>query len=203
MRRHSLVLAATAAALLAPLPAMATGVFLNGTKVDGAITNTKLEKCGVEFDAKGNVLLNCPGIKLETQGGATAGNDASKLDEVPVMTRKYFLVTEQAVQGNTEFDVDLYINSKPVRTLKNDEDQIVVDITKHITAGRNKVLFVARKKPITGARKSFSPEHFFRVIIGEGNAAGDKVMIDNPIISFKRTAAETADVSEEFVLTTR
>ena len=35
MRRHSLVLAATAAALLAPLPAMATGVFLNGTKVDG------------------------------------------------------------------------------------------------------------------------------------------------------------------------
>lgn len=203
MRRLTLAPVAAALALLAPLPAMAVGVYLNGTKVDGALTNTKLEKCRVEFDAKGNVLLDCPGIKLQTSTGEPAP-DASRLaDETPVMTKKYFLVTEQSVKGNTEFDIDLYINSKPIRTLKNDEEQIVIEVTQHIQPGKNKVLFVARKKPITGARKSFSPEHFFRVIIGEGNAAGDKVMIDNPVVTFKRTAAETQDVSEEFVLTTR
>ncbi|MFN7130575.1 MAG: hypothetical protein ACK4N5_00735 [Myxococcales bacterium] len=203
MRRHHLAPLLVAALCLAPAPALAVDVFLNGTKVNGLISSTKLEKCGVEFDAKGDLLLSCPGIKLETQGGGTPTTGSKLGADEGVMTKKYFLVTEQAAQGHAEFDIDLYVNAKPVRTLKNDEEQIVIDITKHISPGRNKVLFVARKKPLTGARKSFSPEHFFRVIIGEGNAAGDKVMIDNPVITFKRTAAETEDVSEEFVLTTR
>jgi hypothetical protein len=64
------------------------------------------------------------------------------------------------------------------------------------------VLLTARKV-VAGERKSYSPQHYFKVIIGEGNVGGDNVMIDNPIIRFQRTAADTKDVSEEFTLTTR
>lgn len=32
---------------------------------------------------------------------------------------------------------------------------------------------------------------------------GDNVMIDNKLVHFQRTAADTQDVSEEFTLTTR
>ena len=32
---------------------------------------------------------------------------------------------------------------------------------------------------------------------------GDNVMIDNKLVQFQRTAADTQDVSEEFTLTTR
>jgi hypothetical protein len=56
---------------------------------------------------------------------------------------------------------------------------------------------------VVGTPKSYSPQHYFKVIIGEGNVGGDNVMIDNPIIRFQRTAADTKNVSEEFTLTTR
>ena len=47
-----------------------------------------------------------------------------------------------------------------------------------------------RAKGIPPSRKSFSSEHVYRVIVGEGNVGGDNVMIDNPLVKFERTAAE-------------
>jgi hypothetical protein len=101
-----------------------------------------------------------------------------------------------------EYDIDLYINSKWIRKLRNNEEQIITEITRYLQPGKNTVLFTARKVAV-GSRKSYSPQHYFKVIIGEGNVGGDNVMIDNPIIRFQRTAADTKDVSEEFTLTTR
>ena len=195
----------TLAVVLLPGAALAGNfsVFLNGTKVDG-LTSTKIDKCGVEFDARGNVLLNCPGyaVKVEGAGGGAAAAGPQAPVSSGFVTKRYFLVTEQAQQGASDFDIELFINSKFIRRLKSDDDQIVTEVTKHLSAGKNVVNFIARKK--TGAaRKSFSPEHFYRVIIGEGNAAGDRVMIDNPLITWQRNAAETQDVSEELTLDAR
>ncbi len=182
--------------------ALAGSVFLNGTKVDG-LANTKIDKCSVEFDAKANVLLNCPGYAVKVEGAGTATTLKDEQAAVPgVMTRRYFLVTEQAQQGATDYDIEMYVNAKFIRRLKSDDEQIVTEITKHLSPGKNSVTFIAKKR--TGAaRKSFSPEHFFRVIVGEGNASGDRVMIDNPLVTFSRNAAETQDATEEFTLTTR
>jgi hypothetical protein len=118
------------------------------------------------------------------------------------ITRRYWLVTEQSVPGMTEYDIDLYINSTWVRKLRNNEDQIITDITRYLQPGKNVVLMMAHKVA-AGSRRSESPQHMFKVIIGEGNEGGGRVMIDNPLLRFQRTAAETEDLSEEFTLTTR
>jgi hypothetical protein len=123
-------------------------------------------------------------------------------DAPPTLTRRYWLVTEQSVPGMAEYDIDLYINSKWIRKLRNNEEQIITEITRHLQPGKNIVLFSAQKV-VMGTPKSYSPQHYFKVIIGEGNVGGANVMIDNPIIRFQRTAADTKNVSEEFTLTTR
>ncbi|HEX8441472.1 hypothetical protein [Archangium sp.] len=118
------------------------------------------------------------------------------------ITRRYWLVTEQSVPGMTEYDIDLYINSKWVRKLRNNEPQVITDITRDLLPGKNTVLMMAHKVAAS-SRRSESPQHVFKVIIGEGNEGGGRVMIDNPLLRFQRTAAETQDQSEEFTLTTR
>lgn len=123
-------------------------------------------------------------------------------EEPARITRRYWLVTEQSVPGMTEYDIDVYVNSKWVRKLRNNEDQVVTELTRHLLPGQNTILFTARKA-VGSTRRSLSPSHVFKVIIGEGNMGGGNLMIDNPLVRFQRTAADTQDVSEEFTLTTR
>ncbi|MFE8597608.1 hypothetical protein [Archangium violaceum] len=118
------------------------------------------------------------------------------------ITRRYWLVTEQPSVGMAEYDIDLYINSRWVRKLRSAEDQVIAEITRELQAGTNTVQMIARKVA-AGSRRSESPQHVFKVIIGEGNEGGGNVMIDNPLIRYQRTAAETEDLSEEFTLITR
>lgn len=118
------------------------------------------------------------------------------------ITQRYWLVTEQTVPGMAEYDIDVFINSVWLRKLRGNEDQVVMDITRNLLPGANTVTLIARKVA-TGTRRSNSPKHLFRVIIGEGNEGGGNVMIDNPLIHFQKTAADTQDATQEFTLTTR
>ncbi|MBU8899413.1 hypothetical protein KRR26_27735 [Corallococcus sp. M34] len=118
------------------------------------------------------------------------------------LTQRYWLVTEQSVPGMTEYDIDLYLNSRWVRKLRNNEEQVVMDITKNLLPGDNTVTLIAHKSAV-GSRRSVSAQHVFRVIMGEGNEGGGNVMIDNPLIRFQATAADTQDITKEFTLTTR
>ncbi|WNG38103.1 hypothetical protein F0U61_33810 [Archangium violaceum] len=118
------------------------------------------------------------------------------------ITRRYWLATEQSAPGMTEYDIDLFINSKWVRKLRNGEEQVITELTRYLLPGKNTVTMMAHKVA-ADSRRSESPQHVFKVIIGEGNEGGGNVMIDNPLIRFQRTAAETEDLSEEFTLTTR
>ncbi|HVG64413.1 MAG TPA: hypothetical protein VNA24_37975 [Hyalangium sp.] len=219
------------AALMAPATASAASVYLNGVRIDG-VTNQKFEKATVRIDEKGDVHINAPGYAVRVESApapaasvapppvapapaapaaaapapaaaapATPPPDPGP-EAPPTLTRRYWLVTEQPVPGMAEYDIDLYINSKWIRKLRNNEEQIITEITRYLQPGKNTVLFTARKVAV-GSRKSYSLQHYFKVIIGEGNVGGDNVMIDNPIIRFQRTAADTKDVSEEFTLTTR
>lgn len=186
------------ALLLASGTALAGSVYLNGVKIDG-VTNQKFEKATVRIDEKGNVLIEAPGYAVKQVEGGPGDVPAPTSG---VIRKQYFLVTEQNVVGMSEYDVDLYVNSKWVRKLKSSEDQIVTEITKNLIPGRNTVMFIA-KKNAPEARKSLSPSHFFRIIIGEGTMSGDHVMIDNPVVKFERTAANTDDVTKEFPLIAR
>ncbi|QDE89981.1 hypothetical protein BHS06_13975 [Myxococcus xanthus] len=222
--------AALAAALaLAPFGAHAGSVFLNGVKIDG-VTNQKFEKATVRIDEAGNVHIDAPGYAArvtavtppappaaspQVPAPATPGPAAPAANAPPAaqqapgapsppgrLTQRYWLVTEQTVPGMTGYDIDVFINSTWLRKLRGNEDQVVVDITRNLRPGANKVTFIARKGNPGDARSS-SPAHVFRVIIGEGNEGGGNVMIDNPILRFQKTAADTQDATQEFTLTTR
>jgi hypothetical protein len=202
------------ALLLVPVAAGAKAVYLNNVRIDNVqgIRNLKLEKATVRIDDKGDIFIDAPGyqIKIVDQGAGGSGGQSSTSTAVVTdenvadakLTRRYFLVTEQTAPGLTDFDIDVYVNSKWIRKLKNADEQTYVEITRHLVPGRNTVLLNARKVG-SGARKSFSPEHVFRVIIGEGNVGGSHVMIDRPLVDFKRTAADQENVSKEFSFVTR
>jgi hypothetical protein len=218
------------AALMAPASALAASVYLNGVKIDG-LTGQKFEKATVRIDEKGDVYIDAPGYRVTSTTTTVPITPAPAPTPAPVaaapapapapapvatpapakapepdgpatLTRRYWLVTDQSVPGMTEYEFDLYINSRWVRKLRNNEEQVITEITRELQPGKNTILFSARKVAV-GERKSYSPRHYFKVIIGEGNQGGDNVMIDNPIIKFQRTAADTKDDSEEFTLTTR
>jgi hypothetical protein len=177
---------------------LAGSVYLNNVNIDG-VTGQKFEKATVRIDEKGNVFIDAPGYAVkQVEGTPRAASGGSG-----TLTQRYFMVTEQTAVGMTEYDIDVYINAKWVRKLRNADEQIVSDITKHLVPGKNTILFQAKKTGLKGSRKSFSGEHLYRVIFGEGNSSGDHVMIDNPQVKFERNAAQSDDVSQEFVLTTR
>jgi hypothetical protein len=206
------------AALMAPALASARSVYLNGVQIDG-VTQQKFEKATVLIDEKGDVYIDAPGYaaRVVTPPAAPAPAAPAPAASTPPaapaatapgaeaparLTQRYFLVTQQSVPGMAEYDIDVYINSKWIRKLRGSEDQVIQDVTRNLQPGKNTILLTARKTS-AGERKSYSPQHTFKVIIGEGNVGGDNVMIDNPVIQFQRTAADTQDVSEEFTLTTR
>jgi hypothetical protein len=183
--------------LLAAASAFAGSVYLNGVRIDG-VTNQKFDKVNVRIDEQGNLFIEAPGYNVRQVEGSS-----EPTKEPPgVLTRKYFLVTEQNVVGMTEYDIDVYVNSKWLRKLRSTDEQIVTDITAKLQPGKNTVLLIA-KKATGGTRKSFSKEHVFRVIIGEGQMSGDHVMIDHPVVKFERTAADANDQTQEFTLVTR
>lgn len=213
--------------VLLPLPALAT-VFLNGVRIDGLTNQTFDKVSSVRIDEQGNIHIVAPGYTVKTMEvpalaapapaappvapaapAPTAAPVAPAAPQTPApttaptrITQRYWLVTEQSAQGKTEYDIDLFINSAWVRKLRNGEGQVITELTRYLRPGKNTVRMMA-SKVLTGPRRSQSAEHTFQVIIGEGNEGGGRVMIDKPLIRFQRTAAQTEDVTEEFVLTTR
>lgn len=157
------------------------------------------EKCkSVKITSDGDVKVECPGYDLKPAEPAKSVQAA-----VPAQVSKtYWLVTEQTKVGDTQFDIDVYINSKWIQRVKNEDKQLVLDITKHLVPGVNKVLFTA-KKDLSGGRRSASPNVFYRLFIGGGQSGRGEVVIDSVVADVRRTAAETEDVIEEREFTVR
>lgn len=118
------------------------------------------------------------------------------------ITKRYFMAVEQTAPGMTEFDIDVYVNAKYLMTIKNDTDAEALDITRYLSPGKNTVTFEA-KKLSQGPRKSYSKEHVFSIVIGEGNEGGGRVLIDNSLAKFSRTAADAESISQDFSITAR
>ncbi len=184
------------------LTILLASVFLNGVNVDG-LRSQAFEKCqSVRIDARGDVHLDCPGYQIE---GAPAPVPvhvpavAVSAIARPALAKHYWLVTEHSEGGAAQYDVDIFVNSKWIRKVKSSEEQIVLEITKYLSPGPNKMLFAATKH-LEAGRKSASPGAYVKVIVGEGESGGNNVMIDNPLIECRRTAAETENLNEEFTI---
>ncbi|OGQ90530.1 MAG: hypothetical protein A2289_08425 [Deltaproteobacteria bacterium RIFOXYA12_FULL_58_15] len=181
-----------------PGMAAAGSVFLNGVNIDG-VTNKAFENCQVQIDVAGNVHITAKGYTAELPTPTAATPAAADVGPSGPATRRYWLVTEKSAPGMSQYDIDMFINSKWVRKFRDQEQQVVMEVSKYLQAGKNKIHFVA-KKDLGTARRSTSPQHYFRIIIGEGNEGGRNVMISRKLVEYKRTAMETQNSQDEFVL---
>jgi len=177
---------------------LVASVFLNGVNVDGLRSQT-FEKCtAVRIDERGNVNLDCPGYRVEQQAAAPAA-PVVPAATAAALTRHYWLISEDRDGAATQYEVDVFVNGKFVRKVKAGEPQVVLEITKHLHPGVNKVLFAATKHA-DGGRASVSPASWLKLVVGEGEAGANTVTIDNPLFESRRTAAESDNVNEEFTL---
>jgi hypothetical protein len=173
-------------------------IFLNGVNIDG-LRNQSFEKCrSAKIDDRGDIRLDCPGYQVEGPKGEAV--PAQPAAFVPTsITKHYWMVSENQDSINAQYDMDVFVNSKWVRKIKAGEPQIVLEITKYLNPGPNKILFAATKH-IEQGRKGTAPTSFLKVTVGEGESGGNTVMIDNPLLECKRTAAEIENVNEEFTI---
>jgi len=191
-------------------PLLLATIFLNGVNIDGLRGQT-FERCKtVKIDERGDVHLDCPGYQVETQKPAAPAVPASARTApaapaapAAAITKRYWLVTEQTEQGAAQYDMDVFINSKWLRKFKSGESQVVLEITKFMNPGPNKLIFAATKQIEGGQRKSASPTAYLKAMVGEGEAGGNNVMIDNLLLEVKRTAAEVENINQEFTVNAR
>ncbi len=221
-RMRPLALAIAAALLGASAPAAAApSVSLNGVPIDG-VTSQKFENCTVVIDDKGNLDIQAKGYAVKgaeaprTPGQAQRAGSGGGVSSspppngssagaysfgAPQVTRRYFLVTEQTPPG-PQFDLAIFINAQWIREVKSTEPSLVMEITKYLRPGSNKLTLAATKR-LGGERLAFSRDVALRVVVGEGNVGGDHVMIDVPLVETSRTALEMDDKTEEFVIDAR
>ncbi len=180
----------------------AGSIYLNGTRIDG-VTNQKFEKCTVTIDAEGNVHIDAPGYAVQGSEGNKSKTDSdTQVSNSTAPTRRYWLVKEENYPGKTQYDIDIYINSVWFKRIRSNDEQVVQEITKYLSPGRNVFHFAATKN-IGKQRKSFSKQVYMRIIIGEGNIGGNNVMIEKPLIQYTRTANETQNFNDEYTITVR
>jgi hypothetical protein len=206
MRALALALA-TAAAVVAGPASAGPALTLNGVPIDG-VTSQRFENATVVVDERGDIHIQAKGYAVKATTEAPRSVESSprtastdRTGASGKLSRRYFLATEQAPPG-TQYDLAIFINAQWIREVKSSESQVVMEITKYLRAGANKVLLAATKR-IPGDRLSYSKDVTLKVVVGEGNVGGDHVMIDNPLVEMTRTAAEIDDRTEEYVLEAR
>ncbi len=219
------------ASMFVALPAGAASIFLNGVNIDGIVGET-FKNCTVQIDGKGDVYITAKGYQIQSVGGGgtatstpvptnpapvavvPAAPGAAQAPAAPVapqsaitptgpISMRYWLVSENAAPGMSQYEIDVYINNSHVKRVSGKEAQVVLDITNYMKAGENTVYLVATKDT-TGGRKSTSPQHSLKVIIGESSKSDSKeVYIDKEVLSYTRTAAEDRNFSDMFKVTAR
>ena len=202
------------AAALAVSGAAVTGpsVTLNGVPIDGA-TSQRFDNATVVIDEKGNIHIEVKGYAVRTDDGTPARPSTpagpkpavatapatTAAPQPPIVTRRYFLATEHTPPG-TGYDLAIFINAQWIREVKANEPQVVMEITKYLRPGPNRLVLSATKRP---ERPSTSKDVVLRVLVGEGNIGGDHVMLENTLVEMVRNAAETGDRTEEFSIDAR
>jgi hypothetical protein len=93
--------------------------------------------------------------------------------------------------------VDVFINDQLVTKVRSSEDPVVLDVTRFVNAGGNRVRMVATKRLESG-RVSHSPTDSLEVQLGEGTQNGRTVTVNRVLATFRRDASETTSIREDF-----
>jgi hypothetical protein len=194
---------ASALAFLLALPAAAAGLFVNGVQADG-IRNTAFQNCDVRIDEAGNIHITAKGYSVAAVGAVTpsAAVPAATAPAAPsqgALTRRYFLVGLAGRPGESQWEIDVFVNAKFVRKITDREAQTTIEVTKYMNVGRNTVHVQAARVMPLGPRSS-SPQAFVEVVVGEGNHSGGALLVSNPIVRYRKTAAQSGTEVRDWVV---
>ena len=167
MKKLAFVAAGLIVFLSSPLMAIgAPTVTINGYNVTG-ITNQKFENVAVEFDASGNIIISAPNYKL-VEGPTKPVNNGVTVESVfpstspsttsvapsvageavhydrnalPDLTNPTYLVAQFSEVGLLGYHVDVYINGKYIKELKQNNGQQTMDVSKYLVSGKNTVQY--------------------------------------------------------------
>jgi hypothetical protein len=182
--------------LLAPATAFARNVFFNGIKLDSSVAMKPqtFSGCEVRIDDNGDIHITAKGYKvIPTETKPQAAPPARD----PNAPRQYWLITKQTQRGVAQYDVDVFVNDQFVTKVRAMDEPLVLDISRFVNRGENKVRMVAVKN-LGERRVSQSPTDSLEVLVGEGIAGGGTVTVDKVHVTFKRTASETTNIREDF-----
>jgi hypothetical protein len=185
--------------------AHARDVYLNGVKLERnmILKNQTFPACEVKFDENGDVFITAKGFKLEV---APAPDDRPEKAEPPPadgkLTKRYWLVSKQTKRGAAQYDIDVFVNDVFVKKVRSADDATVLEVTKHVKPGANKVRLIAVKN-LGDKRVSSSPVDVLELVLGEGNVGGGTVTIDKPVVTYKRAASESDNFKDEMTFTGR
>ena len=194
--------------------AMTTGAATYNPPIVEQTTTTVVTTTG----GGGTTTPRTTGTTATTGGGATAATGTTgttggtaavaapatappRAAGTPAPTKQYFLITQGTGGAAVGETVQVNINGQTVRTLDSAGAQIIANVTDWLNLGGNSVTMLSTKKQTYAAGSSSST---FQVIIGEGHVeAGGQVVIDNPLVTYTRTAADATANSRTFNLTAR
>jgi hypothetical protein len=183
-------------------PAQARRVFLNGVNLNSldlpAIT---LKGCDVHVDSKGNIHITAKGYKIQVAGKDPARRSATTSSSFKTMGSargRYYLVSFFNKKSATQYDIEVFINGKMIRRIRARNDQVAIEITRHIKRGKkNEIIFVSRKSYGSRGRTSASAMDYFRVVIGSGFESRGQIVLKHSLLETRRTAAQTKAVYTE------
>lgn len=175
----------------------ATEVFFNGVRVSG-LKNQSFKNCSVRFDNDGNVHVTAKGYSVKRVDQSGGGQAAAK---TPSVSKQYYLYAKSSKPGFVQYDIDVYINGKWIRKIRNAERQVVLDISRRLRKGKNIVHFAATKNYGGKGRLSTSAVDEVKVFIGLGSKGGGTVNITTTLADFKANAGSTKNFGREQSIT--
>lgn len=168
---------------------MAGSIFLNGVNIDG-VRDQEFKEVNVKIDKDGNIHISAPQYIIKT------GEEQKQKEVKPSQTKSYFLVTQISPSGRGGYDIDLFINGSWIKKITNKDEQIVMDLTKYMQNGKNTIRLTGVKAKDAVADPMSTG--FTEVIIGEGTAGKNNVVIDKPLIDYKFLSKDTNTIIKDF-----
>lgn len=187
MKKLSFVAAGLIVFLSSPFVAIgAPTVTINGYNVTG-ITSQKFENVDVEFDVAGNIIISAPNYKLVEEppktvnSGVTVESVSSSpsvamptagvpvhydRNALPDITNPTYLVAEFSEVGLLGYHVDVYINGKYIKEMKQNNGQQTMDVSRYLVSGKNTVQYRLVRSADAGVSMTAYVELWFAKLEG-------------------------------------
>jgi hypothetical protein len=142
-----------------------------------------------------------------TTTGTTTGTTGTTATTRPAttstspLTKQYFLITQGSSGASVGETIQVNINGHQVRTLDTASAQVIDDVSEFLNIGQNAITMMSTKKTSYVPGQATST---YQVIIGEGHVErGGQVVIDNPLVTYTRTAADATANSRSYTMSAR